>query len=216
MATEKVSVAFYKGGGPHEPLMNRLTRWLTGEFVHCEMVFVDEQSPKHNASCSVWAGENVFYKPKTFGRDGWSYLSINVPTETATEMRNWCKEQAAKNLPFNKWGFYRALTPFPRYTDGTCWFCSELCTACLQKGGYFETSVPSTMTPTHLWKMMNTLPVFVGASPVFRERIAQKGLRLKTSRGGGGQGQEEVAGVSAASSLFEKEKLLSKKWTSPV
>lgn len=207
--TEKVSLAFYRGGGPNEPTINRLTRWLTGEFVHCEIVFEDPASPKHNASCSVWAGENVFYRPKTFGRDGWSYLSIQVPTETATEMRNWCKEQAAQNLPFNNWGFYRALSPFPRTTDGTCWFCSELCTVCMQKGGYFEGSIPSTMTPTHLHKMMSKLPHFVGASPVFRERIAQKGLKLKTGTSSSGSSE-------ATRNLFQSDKMLTKKWEASV
>ena len=212
MTTEKISVAFYRGGGANEPLMNRLTRWITGEFVHCEMVFVDDRSPKHNASCSVWAGENVFYKPKTFGREGWSYLSMNVPTDTAVAMRNWCKEQAAQDLPFNSWGFYRAITPFPRTTDGACWFCSELCTACMQQGGFVSKAIPGAMTPTHLWKLMSAMPVFVGASPVFRERIAQKGLKLKTnnssSSGGGGGG--------SGSSVFEPDKMLTKKWEMPV
>lgn len=207
--TEKVSLAFYRGGGPNEPFLNKLTRWITGEFVHCEIVFEDPESPKHNASCSVWAGENVFYKPKTFGRDGWSYLSIQVPIQAAADMRDWCKEQAAKNLPFNSWGFYRALTPFPRTTDGSTWFCSELCTAAMQKGGYFDGSIPSTMTPTHLHTMMSKLPHFNGASPVFRERIAQKGLKLKNSG-------HTIGRSEATRNIFQSDTMLTKKWDASV
>lgn len=208
--TEKVSLAFYSGGEPDEAFINKLTRWLTGEYVHCEIVFEDADSPKHNASCSVWAGESVFYKPKTFGRAGWSYLSIQVPQEKAKKMKHWCKEQAALNLPFNSWGFYRALTPFPRRTDGSCWFCSELCTACLQIGGYLEGSIPSTMTPTHLHKMISKLPHFVGASPVFRERIAQKGLKLKNN------GMLRRGSSDPPNNIFSSDTMLTKKWVAPV
>ena len=68
------------------------------------------------------------------------------------------------------------------------------------------------MTPTHLHKMVSKLPHFVGASPVFRERIAQKGLKLKNKT----TSRIRSDGAAATKSIFESDTMLTKKWEAPV
>ena len=179
MTTEKVSVAFYRGSN-NEPFINRLTQQLTGEFVHCEVVFNDPKSGKHNLACGVWQDEVVFMRPKTFGRTTWTFRSIqSVPTSSARAIRNFCHRQVGK--PFNKWGLVRCITPFPKATDDTSWFCSELATRAFQEAGYFQGVLPSMVTPSALYEMLDGMS-YQDASPLRHERMRSKGLTFERFR----------------------------------
>jgi len=171
-----LSFVFYTGMGSKEPLINRVTSMWTGRFMHCEIVFV--QPGGRNLACGVWQGENVFFRHKTFGKDCWVWRSVMVPQRDLEKVKAFCKKQADKKVPFNKMGLLRCTTPFPRPTDGTCWFCSELCVAALQHIGYFPNEIPSAVTPTYLYELLCGLDSYANASPLVEQRIASKTLRF--------------------------------------
>jgi len=172
----QLSVAFYRGTN-NEPLINRVTQWWTGQFVHCELVFVDPNTGK-NMACGVWQGETVFLRPKTFGRDTWSWKTISVPEASIAKIKQFCQIQANGNKAFNKAGLLRCTTPFPRPTDGTQWFCSELAVTALQNVGLFPEVVASATTPTELYTLLGSLgsSSYQGGSVMMNQRISTKGL----------------------------------------
>ena len=179
----QLSVAFYRGTD-NEPLINRITKWWTGDFVHCELVFVDPQTGK-NVACGVWQDETVFLRPKTFGRDTWSWRTISVPEESIRVIKNYCKKQADAGIPFNKSGLLRCTSPFPRPTDGTKWFCSELAVTALQQVGLLEGIWASATTPNDLYHLLGSLgsASYQGGSVMLNQRIQSKGLRFTGSSG---------------------------------
>jgi len=174
----QLSVAFYRGTN-NEPLINRVTQWWTGQFVHCELVFVDPTSGR-NLACGVWQDETVFLRPKTFGRDTWSWRTISVPEASINTIKAFCKAQADGNKPFNKAGLIRCTSPFPRPSCGTQWFCSELAVTALQNVGLFPHIVASATTPTDLYNLLGEMGSnsYQGGSVMMDHRINSKGLRF--------------------------------------
>ena len=172
-----VSFVFYTGMGDQEPMINRVTSWWTGRFMHCEVVFTNSNGT--NTACGVWQNETTFFRPKTFGKDCWVWRTIRLPSDKVEKMRRFCARQAQMKIPFNKAGLIRCTTIFPRPTDGTCWFCSELCTAALQEVGLLLHEVPSAMTPSYLYECLGRLDAYNNASPLVEQRIATKKLSYK-------------------------------------
>lgn len=171
---EKVTVAFLRGGGQSDlHAMNKLTRILTGPYIHCELVF------DSNTSCSILYGQTVHYGPKEFSRDEWVFRSTMIEKSKVRTMRDFCRAEAKAERPFNNWGFYRAITPFPRHTDGTCWFCSELCTHVFQLAGYWPKALACTVSPTDLLGMMDrTFDTYESGAPKIEQRIRVRGLNF--------------------------------------
>jgi len=120
-------------------------------------------------------------RAKTFMATKWTHIALNVSDEAGRRMFKFCQAQVGK--PFNKWGFYRCLTPFPRPTDECCWFCSELAITAFQCGGFLGGVIPSTCTPTALFHMLRTghFNIHVSANPNIERRIVAGG-GLSSSR----------------------------------
>jgi hypothetical protein len=178
----QLSIAFYRGSN-NEPFINKLTQWWTGQFVHCELVFVDPNTGQ-NLACGVWQDETVFLRPKTFGRDTWSWRTITLPDDKIRKIKAFCTTQASRNIPFNKAGLIRCTTPFPRATDGTKWFCSELAVSALQHAGLLDGLIASATTPSDLYDVIGRMSSgsFQGGSVVMEQRINTKGLRFNLSK----------------------------------
>lgn len=172
-----VSFVFYTGMGANEPLINRVTSWWTGKYMHCEIVFSSPDGS--NLACGVWQNETTFFRPKTFGKDCWVWKTLRLPSSSVAKMRRFCAKQAQLKIPFNKAGLIRCSTPFPRPTDGKSWFCSELCTAALHEVGLLTHEVASAMTPSYLYQCLEQLDAYNNASPLVEQRIAAKKLSYK-------------------------------------
>ena len=200
--SEKITLAFYRPTSSDEHWINKLAQVLSGDFTHVEMVFRDPKSGKHNLASFIYQGETCGFRPKTYGRTSWSFKSIQVSADQAKKMREFAKSVADKNIPFNKYGLVRAATPFPRPTDHTCYFCSELVVCTFQTAGLFLTAIPSTVSPTDLWNMVGQLNTHQEASPLMNERISKNGLTFSL--------HQKNQGVRAPA----KNKLLTKKWNS--
>tara|TARA_B110000196_G_scaffold318578_1_gene334297 strand:+ start:1432 stop:2043 length:612 start_codon:yes stop_codon:yes gene_type:complete len=177
---EYIKVAFLTGSTKTDvDKVNYWTRVLTGDYIHCEIVFKDHKSGKHNLSCSIVYGRSTYMEVRDFSRDEWSFVKVTVTKHEYHRIKRWCEDQVKAEIPFNSWGFYRAITPFPRSTDGTCWFCSEMVCTAFQQIGHFKGAVASTMSPTDLKEMMEKeFSVSVDMSPNVEARIKTKGLRF--------------------------------------
>ncbi len=170
----KLRVAFYKPQNDGlEPFINRLTEFISGKFVHCELVFPS------NESCSIYQGEQVFIKKKTFGRDSWIFKSVSVSERQHVLIRAFCNKQKRLQVGFNKSGLIRCTTPFPRSTDQSCWFCSELIISALQAGGMCKNIDSSMTTPTALFEYLQSKDSTLHGSAVLNERADKKGMQFK-------------------------------------
>ena len=179
---ETVTLAFYRPEGQNEPWINRAVSWWTGKFVHVEMLFIDPSTGKQNLASGVWQNETVFFKRKTFGRTSWSFKSIKVTKRQAAAMREFCSRAAAQHIPFNRMGLILCCTSFPRATDHTCYFCSELAICAFQHAGLYQTAIPGIVTPTALWALLDTQNQHATASPLVNERINRTGLSFNAQR----------------------------------
>ena len=176
----ELSIAFYKGA-ENEPLINRATQWWTGDYVHCELVFVDPDTGK-NLSCGIWQGETVFLRAKTFGRDTWAWKTLSMTTKQIKTIKGFCVCEADGTKGFNKSGLIRCTTPFPKPTDGKTWFCSELCVNALQSAGFCMDLEGCMTTPTALYDYLSKEHgAVLSGSVVLDQRIKTKGLSFLRS-----------------------------------
>jgi len=203
--SEEVLVAFYRPESATEPWINKLTAYWTGEFSHCEVVFLSPQTKRHTLAASVYQGEKCFFKEKTFGRTSWSFRRITLTTTQVNAMKAYVREQARAEKPFNTIGLVRCVTAFPRTTDETCFFCSELVICAFQKAGVFCATMPSMVTPSALFKMLDEVgDTRMDGSPFMAERINQKGLSFSRTSQATTSRQTAVQGKGAG---------LAKKWS---
>jgi hypothetical protein len=165
-------VAFYTGLGDKEPLVNQLSAlWSGGKYMHCELVFDD-------VACGVWQNENVFFRQKTFGKSCWEFRQLSLADAHIKRMHDFCKRTASSNIPFNKWGMLRCTTAFPRKTDHTCYFCSELVIAALHEVGVLSSESAGSVSPSLLYDLLAPISIAT-MTPVIEKRIAKKGGKMK-------------------------------------
>jgi len=181
---ETLCVAFYRPESSEEPLINRITSFITGQFSHCELLFRDPKSGRQNLASSIYQGERIFLRNKTFGRVSWSFKNIQITSKQADAMRGFCSAAAQKDIPFNLAGLMRCCTPFPRPTDHSCYFCSEYLICAFQAAGLFQAANPAMVTPSGLFDMLKDFNEYTTATPLLGERIQKKGLKFKFASGG--------------------------------
>jgi hypothetical protein len=93
-------------------------------------------------------------------------------------MRAFCATASQKDIPFNLIGLMRCCSPFPRPTDHSCYFCSEYLICAFQAAGLFEHAIPSVVTPSGLFDMLDDFNQHTTATPLLQERIQRKGLKF--------------------------------------
>ena len=174
---KEICFAFYTGIGGKEPLLNRITSYFTGKYMHCEILFAS--SLQHEA-CGIYQNETCFMRPKRFMKSCWEFIALSVTRRQYNIMHSFCKEQAIKKVPFNTMGFYRCITPFPRKTDGDSWFCSELITTCLQAAHLLIAEIPSASTPSSLYHALLSIGAFKTSAP--EDLVTKRMLTLKRKK----------------------------------
>ena len=175
-----MALAFYTGLGASEPWINRMTAYVTGKYMHVELVFVDGA---RTLACGVWQGEHVFLRPKTFGKTCWEWRALALRPDQVRTVYAFCARQAHRKCPFNRAGLWRSLTPFPRPNpDGDTWFCSELCVAALQTVGLLLDEVPSACTPTAVYAGLDRAAAYHAGSPLVDARIRRRPLTYRRRR----------------------------------
>ena len=155
----QVYLLFYKPKSD-DPLLNRLVARFDGPYCHVEMAFSDKwgEQPWERElwGSSIYQGETVFFKPKTYAREGYFSLAIEVSLPQMYKIKAFCKQQADERVPFNRNAMFAAYIPYYQFvrTDDT--FCSKHVVAALQYGDVAQVHGlnPSLMTPSKLYKLL--------------------------------------------------------------
>ena len=140
----------------YDPFQNRLVSLFDGPFCHVEMAIPDRfgEEPWERTvwGSSIYQDEAVFFKQKTYRRDGYVSIAIEVTVAQLYRIRAFCREHAARQTPFSLLAMYAAYLPF-QVVDTEATFCSKHVTHALQAGGIraVEALNASLTTPSKLY-----------------------------------------------------------------
>ena len=155
----QIFLLFYKPTS-NDPFLNRLVAYWNGPYCHVEMAFPerigDEAWEKEVWGSSIYQGENIFFKPKTYARDGYFSFAIEVTHAQRIKIKEYCRMQSEQGVGFNLWAMYLSYLPF-QVVDLEGTFCSKhvanaLCVG--QVEGFHKDVTPSQVTPSSLYKML--------------------------------------------------------------
>ncbi len=142
-----------------DPFTNRLVAFFNGPFCHVEMAFPEkygiEPWEKEMWGSSIYQGDNIFFKSKTYQREGYYAYAIEVTKAQCIKIKNYCRYQSEKQVKFSKMAMYSAYLPFQLFDiEGT--FCSKHVTMALQEGEVNEIMHlnPCLVTPSSLYKTL--------------------------------------------------------------
>ena len=153
----QILILFYKPTST-DPLMNRVVAHFSPPFCHVELAFPerygDEPWECDIYGSSIFQDETVFFKRKTYARDGYVCLTIEVSHIQQLRVKHYCRQQSDAGVSFNKWAMYGAYVPIFRSDHGT--FCSKYITNALQYGCILDPSTidASRTTPSGLHSLL--------------------------------------------------------------
>ena len=142
-----------------DPFQNRLVAYFDSPFCHVEMAFPEkygtEPWEKEVLGSSIYQGDVIFFKSKTYQREGYFSYAIEVSRAQCLKIKNYCRLQSEKGVPFSKVAMYSAYLPVQLFNiDGS--FCSKHVTMALQEGEVEEVMHlnPCLVTPSSLYKIL--------------------------------------------------------------
>ena len=133
-------------------------------FIHAELLFCPPSSQENKDSiaglaCSVVYSGSVHLEAKRFSRKEWFFRSMECSKGQYDQMMQFCTEH--KGDGFNHMGYFMYWSPIrPSPTSYTWlgmsprWYCSEIVIAALKSGDILDDSVPSSMHPHSLYKLV--------------------------------------------------------------
>lgn len=158
MARErKIRICFYEPRANNEHPINIMAASIGSMFLgkeywvsHCEILFEDDYA------CSIFAGECVFFRRRTYSNPFYKVKAFTVGDEQYRVMYGYCQLMADEGIPFSNlkmtcapmFGFFKGMNAT---------FCSELVVRALQRGGveFAKRLDPSRTTPSRLLYSMN-------------------------------------------------------------
>jgi hypothetical protein len=165
----QIYLLFYKPTSS-DPFQNRLVAHFDSPFSHVEMAFPERYGEeiweKEIWGSSIYQGEAVFFKPKTYQRSGYVSFAIEVNVAQMCKIKSYCRQQTENKTPFSKLAMYAAYVPFEIYkTNAT--FCSKHVTMALQYGGIngLMDLNPNYTTPSRLFKALASRDPIVQVVP---------------------------------------------------
>jgi hypothetical protein len=144
-----------------DPFLNRLVALFDGPFCHVEMAFADRWGDqpweKELWGSSIYQGETVFFKPKTYARDGYFSIALDVTLPQMYKIKSYCKREQDNKVAFHRNAMFAAYIPYYQFINTNDTFCSKHVTAALLHGGVAEVKDlnPSLMTPSKLYKILS-------------------------------------------------------------
>lgn len=154
----QIYLLFYKPA-TDDHFQNRLVAFFDAPFCHVEMAFPEkygiEPWEKEVWGSSIYQGDFIFYKTKTYQREGYFSFAIEVTRAQSIKIKKYCQMQSEKNVPFSKLAMYSAYLPFQLFfLEGS--FCSKHVTMALQEGGVTDVMHlnPCLVTPSSLYKTL--------------------------------------------------------------
>lgn len=154
----QIYLLFYRPASD-DHFQNRLVAFFDAPFCHVEMAFPEkygiEPWEKEVWGTSIYQGDFIFYKTKTYQREGYFSFAIEVTRAQSIKIKKYCQMQAESNVPFSKLAMYCAYLPIQLFeVQGS--FCSKHVTMALQEGGVSDVMQlnPCLVTPSSLYKTL--------------------------------------------------------------
>jgi len=156
----QIYLLFYKPTNT-DPFQNRLVAFFDGPFSHVEMAipkrYGDEPWERVVWGSSIYQNESVFFKEKTYKREGYISFAIEVTMVQVQQIISYCRFHAMQETPFSKWAMYAAYFPIQLvHTEAT--FCSKHVALALQSAGVQEVEGinPALTTPSLLHRLLTS------------------------------------------------------------
>jgi hypothetical protein len=156
---EQIYLLFYEPTW-RDAIQNRVVAFFNGPFCHVEIVFPEKFGiapwEKEVWGSSIYQGDTIFYKTKTYQREGYISFAIEVTKLQCLKIKNYCRMQAEKGVKFSKIAMYSAYLPFQVFKDMNGTFCSKHVTLALQEGGIRDIMHlnPCLVTPSSLYRVL--------------------------------------------------------------
>lgn len=157
----QIYLLFYKPT-ESDPFQNRLVAFFNGPYCHVEMAFPEPHQHRHEDESwgevwgtSVYQGETIFFKPKTYQRDGYFSFAIEVSKAQRIKIKEYCRMQAEREVAFSRVAMYMSYLPWQlMQIEGT--FCSKHVASALQVGQVegLDQVNPNLVTPSSLFRML--------------------------------------------------------------
>jgi hypothetical protein len=161
----QIYLLFYKPTSD-DPFQNKIVAHFDGPFCHVELAFPNKcgEEPWERTvyGSSIYQDESVFFKPKTYKRDGYVSYAIEVSTAQYHKIKSYCRDQMQRKVGFSKLAMYASYLPFQIYYNSNGTFCSKHCTSALQHAGVelVATLNPNLTTPSRLYRyLMKSAPI---------------------------------------------------------
>lgn len=186
----QILLLFYKPS-PTDHILNRIVAKADPPYSHVEIAFPEQHGDmpweREMWGSSIFQGETVFYKPRTYQREGYVCLALEVSRTQQHRIQDFCNRQAQAGIAFNANAMYFAYLPFQLvFTTGT--FCSKHITEALQYGHVGNSHVlnPALTTPSRLHcffsSSKNGSPIIQGIPARMRKaNTADWGARMSQS-----------------------------------
>ena len=177
-----------------DAFLNRLVAKMSKHKVcHVEIVFEDD------LAFSIFAGTNVFFRPRSFSNPDYHLISISIPNAEYQSIYNFCKSAATHDIGFSDYGMYTSYLqprgcPFLNTGDSVAMgrtFCSKIVTEALQFAGNAEVEhlIPCTTTPSCLFSAFeDSQRKVLNSVPYKREQLRQTGVCV--------QGLKQITGTT--------------------
>jgi len=169
---------FYKPA-PDDPMLNRIVAYFDSPFCHVEMALPmkvgGEPWDRVMIGSSIYQNQTVFFKPKTYERDGYVSFSIEISVAQLYKIKSFCRYHMERMTPFNVYAMYGAYLPVQLIdTDGT--FCSKHVTQALQHANVSLAHGinPALTTPSSLYKRLKANKPIVQLIPVRMNPLARR------------------------------------------
>jgi hypothetical protein len=174
-----LTVAFLFPGPDEEDWVNRMVARLSRvKCCHVELVLEDQMA------FSIFKGEKLFFKPRTFANPDYQLLSLFVSQAEYSAVYSFCQQAHGSEVGFTDVGMVAAYAqPCPMVNTRPSLelgytFCSKIVTEALQAGGVAEVEhlCPCTTTPSTLYSALRESPRLVGHTVPFKcKRMCEVG-----------------------------------------
>lgn len=154
----QIILLFYTPG-PADHWLNKLVAYWKPPFSHVEIAFPERYGDapwdKEIYGSSVYQKECVFFKRKTYARDGYESICFEVAQWQYDAIKQFCRTCAEMGVPFNRLAMYTSFLPTQLYSDYYGTFCSKYIVDALQQGriDWVSGVNPNLLSPSCIYSL---------------------------------------------------------------
>jgi len=144
-----VQILFYKPI-KNDLFMNQVVAYFDPPFCHVEIRF------ENGMASSIFAGEKIFFKFRTYANPNYLIEAISVPEPDYMAMYKLCVDRERAGIGFDSFGMYTSIVPLIHNNNIKSTFCSRHVTEVLQAGNVPEVKNlnPCKVSPSKLYHLL--------------------------------------------------------------